>query len=99
MPQFVNATQQQMSVNMMGTPMMQPQAQQLTGNGPNTNNTNNVGAGGMTTPNGGSVPTYKTNNNSAHSGDTGNSGLNNVTSKKGRQSIAEFDKEMLLLYF
>lgn len=81
MPQFVNATPQQMNVNMMGTQMMQPQPQQLTGSGPNTSN---VGTGGMTTPNSGSGPTYKTNNNPTHSGDTGNSGINNVQSKKGK---------------
>ena len=83
MPQFVNPTQQQMSVGMMGTQMMPPQTQQqqqLTGNGPNPN------TGGMTTPNGGSVPTYKSNNNQAHSGDTGNSSVNNTAPKKGKFS-------------
>jgi len=84
MPQFVNATPQQMSVGMMGAPMMPPQAQQqLTGSGPNTNNPS---TGGMTTPNGGSGPTYKPNNNQAHSGDTGNSSVNNVAPKKGKLS-------------
>jgi len=84
MPQFVNATPQQMSVGMMGASMMPQQAQQqLTGNGPNANNPS---TGGMTTPNGGSVPTYKPNNNQAHSGDTGNSSVNNVAPKKGKLS-------------
>jgi len=84
MPQFVNATPQQMSVGMMGTSMMPQQAQQqLTGTGPNANNPN---TGGMTTPNGGSVPTYKPNNNQTHSGDAGNSSVNNVAPKKGKSS-------------
>jgi hypothetical protein len=81
MPQFVNATPQQMS--MMSASMIPQQTQQqLTGNGLNTNNTNNTG--GMTTPNGGAGQTYKTNNNQTHSGDTGNTGVNNVASKKGK---------------
>ncbi|CAF1556468.1 unnamed protein product, partial [Adineta steineri] len=48
---------------------------------------NNVGTGGMTTPNSGSGPTYKTNNNPAHSGDTGNSGINNIPPKKAVVSV------------
>jgi hypothetical protein len=82
MQQFVNATPQQMSVGMMGTTMMQPHTQQqLTGNGPNTNN---PGTGGMTTPNSGSGPTYKQNNNPAHGGEAGNSSVSNVVPKKGK---------------
>jgi hypothetical protein len=82
MPQFVNATPQQMGVGMMGAPMItqQPQ-QQIPGNGSNTNNPN---TGGMTTPNGGAGPTYKPNNNPAHSGDAGNNSGNNVAPKKGK---------------
>ncbi|CAF2363792.1 unnamed protein product [Rotaria sp. Silwood2] len=85
MAQFVTPTPQQMNVNMMGTQMMPPQTQQqLTGNGPNTNTT---GTGGMTTPSGSSGPTYKTNNNSVHSGDTGSTGVNNVAPKKAVVSV------------
>ena len=82
MSQFVNPTPQQVNVSMMNASMI-PQ-QQLTGNGLNTSNTNNTGAGGMTTPNGGAGPTYKTNTNQAHSGDTGNTGVNNIAPKKGK---------------
>ncbi len=88
MPQFVNATPQQMSMGMMGTPMMPPQTQQqLTGNGPNTNMTNNPNTGGMPTPNAGAGQAYKPNNNPAHSGDTGNNSVNNVAPKKGKLSL------------
>lgn len=80
MAQFVNATQQQMNVSMMGTQLMQPQ-QQLTGTGPNATS---AGTPGMATSSGGSGPTYKTNNNPVHSGDTGNTGVNNVAPKKGK---------------
>ena len=81
-PQFVNATPQQMGVGMMGAPMITPQTQQqLSGNGSNTSNPN---TGGMTTPNGGAGPTYKPNTNQGHSGDAGNSGVNNVAPKKGK---------------
>ncbi|UJR25408.1 hypothetical protein I4U23_006755 [Adineta vaga] len=81
MSPFVGAAQQQMNAGMMGAPMMPPTAQQLTGNGPNTNN---VGPGGMTTPNGSSGPAYKTNNNQTHSGNSGNT---NVGPKKAVVSV------------
>ncbi|CAF4917233.1 unnamed protein product, partial [Rotaria magnacalcarata] len=85
MAQFVNPTAQQMNVSMMGAQMMPQQAQQqLAGNGPNANT---PGAGGMTTPSGGSGPTYKTNNNAVHSGDVGNTGVNNVAPKKAVVSV------------
>jgi hypothetical protein len=97
MPQFVNASQQPMSIGMMGTPMMSQQTQQqLTGNGPNTNN---PGTGGMTTPNSGSGPTYKQNNNQAHSGDTGNSSVNNVAPKKGKSSYLRLIKRFYCYIF
>lgn len=70
-----------MGVGMMGAPMITQQTQQqLSGSGSNTSNPN---TGGMTTPNGGAGPTYKPNTNPAHSGDAGNSGVNNVAPKKG----------------
>ena len=78
---FVGATQQQMNAGMLGASMMQSAAPpQLPGNGPNPNN---VGPGGMTTPNSGSGPGYKPNNNPAHGGNAGNSGNTNVGPKKG----------------
>jgi hypothetical protein len=89
MPQFINATPQQMTVGVMGAPIIP--SQPLIGTGPNTNNSNNGGSSGMTTPNssvsGG--PTYKTNNNNnqTHSGDNGNAGVNNVPPKKAVVSI------------
>jgi len=90
MPQFINATPQQMTVGVMGTQIIPSQS--LVGTGPNTSSSNNGGSSGMTTPNssvsGG--PTYKVNNNNnnqAHSGDNGNTGANNVPSKKAVVSV------------
>lgn len=86
MPQFINATPQQMTVGVMGAQMIP--SQPLIGAGPNTSSSNNGGSSGMTTPNssvsGG--PTYKV-NNQAHSGDNGNTGANNVPSKKAVVSV------------
>ncbi|CAF0972385.1 unnamed protein product [Adineta ricciae] len=83
---FVGATPQQMNAGMLGTPMMPPPAAppQLPGNGPNQNN---VGPGGMTTPNSGSGPGYKLNNNPVHGGNTGNGGNTNVGPKKAVVSV------------
>jgi hypothetical protein len=84
MPQFVNATPQQMSVGMMGASMI-PSQPPLVGNGPNTNNGS---SSGMTTPNSSvsAGPVYKPNNNNnnnnqPHGVDNGSTG---VTSKKGQ---------------
>jgi hypothetical protein len=87
-PQFINATPQQMTVGVMGAPIIP--SQPLTGTGPNTNNSNNGGSSGMTTPNSSvsAGPTYKTNNNNqAHSGDNSNTGVNNVAPKKAVVSV------------
>jgi hypothetical protein len=89
MPQFINATPQQMTVGVMGAPIIPSQS--LIGTGPNTNSSNNGGSSGMTTPNssvsGG--PTYKINNNNnqANSGDNTNTGVNNVPPKKAVVSV------------
>lgn len=65
----------------MGAPVITPQTQQqLQDNGSNTSNPN---TDGMTTPNSGAGPTYKPNTNSVHSGDAGNTGVNDVAPKKG----------------
>jgi hypothetical protein len=89
LPQFINTTPQQMTVGVMGAPIIP--SQPLIGTGSNTNNSNNGSSSGMTTPNssvsGG--PTYKTNNNNnqAHSGDNSNTGVNNVPPKKAVVSV------------
>ena len=98
MPQFINVAAQQMTVGVMGPPIIPSQT--LVGAGPNTNNSSNGSSSGMTTPNssvsGG--PTYKVkynnnNNNSnnstneAHSGDNSTSGVNNVVPKKAVVSV------------
>lgn len=75
---FVNNPPQSINVGMVGAPMMS-QAQ-LTGNPSNSTNTS---AGGMQTGNPNSGPAYKTNANQSHSGDGGNSVMNNVAPKKG----------------
>jgi hypothetical protein len=90
MPQFINATPQQMTVGVMGAPIIP--SQQLIGTGSNTNNSNNSGSSGMTTPNSSvsAGPTYKTNNtnnNPAHSGDNSNTGVSNVQPKKAVVSV------------
>ncbi|CAF1038237.1 unnamed protein product [Rotaria sp. Silwood1] len=92
MPQFINATPQQMTVGVMSAPMMS--SQPLIATGPNTNNSSNGSSSGMTTPNSSvsAGPTYKINNNNintnqVHSGDNVTSGVNNVASKKAVVSV------------
>lgn len=92
-PQFINATPQQMALGVLGAPMIP--VQPLIGTGPSTSSSNNGGSSGMTTPNssvsGG--PTYKVNNNNnnnnnqAHSGDNSNTVANSVPPKKAVVSV------------
>ena len=92
-PQFINATPQQMALGVLGAPMIP--VQPLIGAGPSASSSNNGGSSGMTTPNssvsGG--PTYKVNNNNnnnnnqAHGGDNGNTGANSVPPKKAVVSV------------
>ena len=79
MSQFIHTAGQPMNVGIMGATMM-PQ-QQLPGNGPNATN---AGGTGLANTNAGAGPTYKTNTNQSHSGDTGNTGVNNIAPKKGK---------------
>ena len=83
-----------MNVGMMGAPMMAQSAQSLQGNGPNGTN---VPQGGMTTPNGGSGPTYKPNSNPGHGGNAGNSGNANVGPKKGNASVGKSEETVVML--
>ena len=90
-PQFINIPAQQMTVGVMGPPIIPSQT--LAGAGPNTSNSSNGSSSEMTTPNSSvsAGPTYKVkrnnNNNSnnstneAHSEDNGTSGVNNVPKK------------------
>ena len=72
-----------MNAAMLGTSMMPPTAPPPPPLPGNVTNPNNVGPGGMTTPNSGSGPGYKLNNNPVHGGNTGNGGNTNVGPKKG----------------
>ena len=84
MPQFINATAQQMGLGMMPTSMLPTQG--LIPNQVPTPNTNNGSSSGMTTPNssvsGG--PTYKLNTNSSQANESGNMAPNNNMTKKSK---------------
>jgi hypothetical protein len=88
MQQFINAGPQQMTVGVMGAPIIPTQP--LIGAGPNTGNSNNGSSSGMTTPNSSvsAGPTYKINNNNqGHSGENANAGVNNTQPKKAVVSV------------
>jgi hypothetical protein len=83
MPQFMNATPQQMSMmaaSMMPTPT-------LIGNAPSANNTSTGSSSGMATPNSSvsAGPIYKISNSQASTGDNASTNANNAGSKKGKR--------------